>query len=221
MVGFSIGSLFFNSSKTELTVPPPTAGYSTKNNAYGITLTPSLGWFITDRTVVGALINFGIEHRQNTNEASGNTFAKNESNATNYGIGGFARNYFSNNTSDVTPFAQLLLSVGSGSLKNEGFFYNGSTYKDSYSGKGSGILNFTSGLSIGVTKIFSSTTGLDLSAGYTFSYSKNTVTSVTTRDVDIDGDIDETYYSKPTQKLKGHGFSINLGFQVIIERKKS
>lgn len=220
IIGASIGSIFFNSGTMEVTVPSPTTGYTVKNNSYGISLNPSMGWFITENLVVGTIINTTFKHEKTTNEASGNTYAEVENNSFNIGIGGFARNYFKSSPGKYVPFIQATLTAGSGTLKNEGFFYNGTAYKDTYSGKGSGIFNFNADLSIGLTKFLNENTGIDISAGYNFNYNKNTIKSTTFRDVDIDGDVDETLNSKPTQKTTNHGFTISAGYQVFLGKKE-
>lgn len=219
MLGASFAGLFYNSSKTILTVPAPTTGYNTRDNSFGFTHTPSVGWFITDQIVAGATLNLGIDRRKITNEANGNTYAKNESTTTRFGAGGFFRYYLNKSGNDI-PFLHFSLGAGSGTFKNEGFFYSGNAYKDTYSGKGSGIFNFNSGLSIGLSKLLSPTTAFDLSVGYQFSKMNNTLTSTTYRDVGIDGDTDETYISKPRQKTTMNGVILNMGLQVFLEKGK-
>ncbi len=62
-------------------------------------------------------------------------------------------------------------------------------------------------------------TGLDLFAGYTFSYDKNTFKTTTQVDLGNNGTIDQTTISDPTQKFTNHGFVIGLGFQIFLEKK--
>ena len=219
MLGASFAGLFYNSSETILTVPAPTTGHNTKENSFGFTHTPSVGWFITDQVVVGATLDLGIDKKKITNEAGGNTYAKNESTATRFGAGGFLRYYMKKSGNDI-PFIHLSLGAGSGTLKNEGFFYNGNAYKDTYSGKGSGIFNFNSTLAVGLSKLLSPTTAFDLSLGYRFAKMNNTLTSITYRDVGIDGDTDETYNSKPKQKTTLNGVFVSMGLQVFMEKNK-
>lgn len=220
MAGVSVGNIFLNSGSADYTFPPPTSGYSASNSSYGISLNPSMGWFISDNTVVGGMLNIGFTHQKNHNEASGNTYLKNENNIFNFGIGGFARNYFSNNSNSLRPFGQLSIGAGTGSLKNEGFFYNGTSYKDTYEGKSSGSFYFNAGLLFGFTKLLNDHTGLDIAAGYSFSYNKNNTKTTTLRDNGNNGTIDETIISDPTQKFTGHGFAFTLGYQVFLNRRK-
>ena len=218
IAGASIGSIFYNASKTTLEVPPPTTGYSTNNSSYGISITPNVGKFLTDRIAVGLLLDINIEKEKTTSEANGNTFQKNESTSTTFGAGVFARNYFSG-TKNV-PFVQILAAASTGTFKNEGFYYNGNTYKDVFSGKGSGIFSVRTGLLFGFTRFLSQNAGIDVAAGYNLKYSKFTLTSVTTRDVGINGTVDETYNSKPTQKTTEHGFALSVGLQIFLDHKK-
>ncbi len=221
MEGTAIGSSFFNSGKTDYSYPAPTTGYTSNNTALGIAINPMMGWFVSDNTVVGALLNLAFYHQKTFDEASGTTFNKNTSNIFNIGIGGFARNYFKS-SGNMIPFGQFNLNFGIGSSNNSGFKYVTSTspiYKDTYDGKSSGDFYANTGLAIGATKMLNSHTGLDFFAGYTFSYAKSTFKTTTLRDLDNNGTIDQTLISEPTQKFTNHGFTLGVGFQIFLDKK--
>jgi hypothetical protein len=178
-----------------------------------------MGWFVSDNTAIGALLNFGYSHQKMFDEnASGITFNKNISNSFNIGIGGFARNYFKSSGS-MMPFGQFNLNFGIGSSDNNGFYFIGGD-KSSYDGKSSGDFFINSGLALGFTKKINTYTGLDFYAGYTFSYNKKEFNTTTLTDLGNNGSIDQTAVSNPTQKFTNHGVSIGVGFQVFLDKRK-
>lgn len=219
MVGATVVSAFFNSGKTDYSYPPPTAGYTSNSNSFGITLNPSIGWFVSDNIAIGALLNVGYNHQKNFDEnASGVTFNKNIFNSFNFGIGGFARNYF-NSPGNLTPFGQFNLNAGIGSSSNNGFYFTNGD-KNTYDGKSSGDFFINTGLALGLTKMFNANTGLDFYVGYSFSYNKKEFKTTTLTDVGNDGSTDLTSISDPTQKFTNHGIAIGIGFQVFLDKKK-
>lgn len=218
MTGGTLGSGFFNSGKYDYSFPAPTAGYTSDANSFGISLSPNLGWFISDNTVVGARLSIGYNYEKNIDAFNNVTFRKKTDTKLQIGLGGFARNYFKSSGSFL-PFGEVHLDAGIGSSTTEGFTYT-TTYKDSYDGKSSGDFYGDAGLSFGATKMLNPHTGLDFFAGYTFFYNKTKFKTTTQRDVDINGSIDETRIDNPTTKLTNHGFTFGIGFQVFLGKRK-
>ena len=219
MVGATVVSAFFNSGKTDYSYPPPTTGYTSNSNSFGITLNPSIGWFVSDNIAIGTLLNIGYSHQKNFDEnSSGVTFNKNIFNSFNFGIGGFARNYF-NSSGNLTPFGQFNLNAGIGSSTNSGFYFTNGD-KNTYDGKSSGDFFINTGLALGFTKMLNTNTGLDFYVGYSFSYNKKEFKTTTLTDVGNNGSVDLTAISDPTQKFTNHGVAIGIGFQVFLDKKK-
>jgi hypothetical protein len=220
MAGATVASAFYNSGKSEYSFPPPTTGYTSNVSSFGISLTPSMGWFISDNTAVGATLTFSSsKYKTNdVSDANGNTFNKDNSARFNLGIGGFARNYFKTE-GNLLPFGQFNLSFGTGSSSSDGFTFSGND-KYSYDGKSSGDFFLNGGLSVGFTKMLNANTGLDFFAGYNYAYNKNTYKKTTKVDLGNNGTVDLTSVSEPTQKYTNHGASIGIGFQVFLDRKK-
>jgi hypothetical protein len=205
MVGASVASLFFNSGTSDQTITfiGSTTG---KVTGYGVNITPSLGWFISDNTAVGFTLALSPNGEKVTFEENGSTFQKDKFTNFNVGIGGFARNYFRSSGSFL-PFGQAGFDAGISSRKTDGFFYGGSapaTYKKTYDGKSSG-------------GFFAD---LDLYVGYNYAYNKNTMNLTTLRDDLIDGSIDETAKSETVTKYTNHRFILGVGFQVFLEKRK-
>lgn len=221
MAGASVGNIFFNSG-TQDADSPPIGSTTGKVTGFGVNLTPSLGWFITEKTAVGFSFTLNPSGQKVTFEESGSTFQKDKVNSFNIGIGGFIRNYFSSE-GRLLPFGQASLNGGISSRSTDGFFYGGSgptVYKETYDGKSSGGFFANLGLNLGLTKMLGEYTGLDLSIGYNFSYAKNTMKTTKLRDDLIDGDIDVTSENETTTKFTNHGFVLAVGFQVFLKGKK-
>jgi hypothetical protein len=220
MVGTSVGSIFFNNGNADITVGSIGSNTSKITN-YGVSISPSLGWFISDKTAIGATLNLNPNGQKTTYEQNGTTYQSDKSNGFNIGIGGFARNYFSGNKS-LAPFGQFSLNAGISSLKTEGFFYGGSgtgAYKQTYSGNSSGGFFANASLTAGFTKMMGENAGLDFYIGYNYSYNKNTFKRTNLRDNGNDGTIDERGENETTTKFTNHGFVLGVGFQVFLKRK--
>jgi hypothetical protein len=219
MVGATIGNSFFNSGKSDYSYPPPITGYTSNSNNFGITFNPSMGWFISDNTVIGALLNVGYDHQKIFNENSnGITYKKDITNNFNFGIGGFARNYFKS-SGTFMPFGQFNLNFGIGSTSNNGFYFINND-KSTYDGKSSGDFYINTGVALGLTKMLNEHTGLDFFVGYTYSYNKRDIKTTTLTDVGNNGSVDQTAISEPTLKFTNHGVNIGVGFQVFLEKRK-
>jgi len=222
MGGATVGSIFYNNGNVDVTYPPPTQGYSYNSNSFGVSIMPSMGWFISDNTAIGISLNINPSSIKNTYEFNGTTYKKDKSTPFNIGIGGFARNYFGTNSSFM-PFGQMSLNFGTSTQNTEGFFYGGSSsgaFKETYEGKSSGGFITNAALTFGLTKMLNAYTGIDLFAGYNYSYSKNTMKTTTLRDEGNNGSIDQTSISEPTTKFTNHGFVLGAGFQIFLETRK-
>ncbi len=220
MVGASIASLFYNSGNSEVTYPGIT-GYTSKNSGFGIRVEPNMGWFISEQTAVGGSLFINPTGQKVTYENAGTTFQEDKSNNFNIGLGAFARHYLGSGDSYM-PYGQFGFNFGISSATTEGFRYYDATidYKTAYNGKSSGGFFANASLQLGLTKMLGENAGLDIFAGYAYSYSKNTFKTTTTTDFGIDGSIETTAVSEPTTKFTNHGFSAGLGIQIFLRKKK-
>lgn len=219
MFGASFGSLLFNSGTADISVA--SIGSNTSRiTGYNISISPSLSWFVSDKTAVGMTLNINPNHQKTTYEQSGSTYQSDQNTSFNFGIGGLVRNYFTGKS--MLPFVQFSLNGGISTLKTEGFFYGGSgsgAYKTSYTGNANGGLFFNSSLSGGLTKMIGENAGLDFFLGYTFSYNKNVFKKTTLRDDGINGSIDTRAENETTTKFTNHGFNAGVGFQFFLRKK--
>jgi hypothetical protein len=220
MAGASVGSVLYNSGSSDVSFPSFN-GYTSKTTSYGLRIEPTLGWFISDKTAVGASLNINPTGEKVRYQDGGTTFQQDKNNSFNIGIGAFGRNYFKTDN-EWMPFGQFGFNLGITTTNTEGFSYSSGppTSKSTYDGKSSGGFFANASLQFGLTKMVGESTGLDFFAGYTYSYNKNTLKTVTSTDVGIDGDIDFTSSNEPTTKFTNHGFILGVGFQVFLKGKK-
>jgi hypothetical protein len=221
MVGASVASIFFNSGNADISVGSIGNNIS-KITSYGVSITPQLGWFISDKTAVGVTLNINPNGQKTTYEENGSTYQSDKSNGFNIGIGGFVRNYFSGKSAWM-PFGQFGLNGGISNLKTDGFFYYKSGvpyYKYTYSGNSSGGLFINSALNLGLTKMLGDNAGLDIFIGYNFSYNKNTFKRTTLYYLTSTDINPSTGKNESTTKFTNHGFALGVGFQVFLRGKK-
>jgi len=215
----SLGYVLFNPGIADISVA--SIGSNTSRiTGYNVSLSPSVAWFLSEKTAVGITLNLNPNHQKTTYEQSGSTYQSDQNTSFNFGLGGLVRNYFAGKT--WLPFAQFSLNGGLSTLKTEGFFYGGSgsgAYKTSYTGNASVGAFVNSSLSGGFTKMFGENAGLDIFLGYTFSYNKNVFKKTTLRDDGNNGSIDTRAENETTTKFTNHGFNAGVGFQFFLRKK--
>lgn len=218
MPGATTATLLFSSTNADVTFPGA-GGYTSKNTYFNTSITPSMGWFISEHTAVGVTLNINPISSSTSLQSGGNTFQRDEYSAFNFGIGVFARNYFGKG-STFLPFGQVGVNAGLASEDNNGFFIaNGNAYKTTYEGRSDGGFFTNANLSLGLTKMLNPHVGIDVYAGYNFSYTKNTLKTTTLRDENNNGSIDLTSVSEPTTKYTKHGLAVGVGLQIFLEKK--
>lgn len=219
MPGLSIGTAFFNSGKTEYA---PTSsnisGYTSNTRSGGFNFTPGIGWFVTNSLVAGGRLLAEYNYDKSSDEQNNVTFRRNVYKTFDTGLDLFVRKYILAQ-GNLIPFGQVNISGGTGSSKSNGFVY-ASGYKETYSGKSSGDFFAKAGLTLGVTKMLNEHAGIDLSAGYLYAHRKSTFKNNIQRDIGFDGTIDEEGVEETTTRKNNHGFSLSIGFQLFLGRRK-
>jgi hypothetical protein len=221
MVGASVASIFFNSGNSDISVASIGNNISKITN-YGISITPSIGWFISDKTAIGATLNINPNGQKTTYEQNGSTYQSDKSNGFNIGLGGFVRNYFTDKSAWM-PFGQFSVNAGISNLKTEGFFYyspGSFLYKSTYSGNSSGGFFANAAFAAGLTKMMGDNAGLDIFIGYNYSYNKNTFKRTTLDYISSTDNAPITRKNETTTKFTNHGFVLGVGFQVFLKGKK-
>jgi hypothetical protein len=217
MAGSSVSSAFVSGGTTDYTAPNATPS-SSNNTNINVSLTPSLGWFINSKTVIGGSLLLTYSRQKQSHVVSGTTDRKDNSRSTDYGIGGFVR-YYLGDLSSVKPFFHAYLNAGSGSGSSDGVSYS-NVDKATYEGKVSGKFFYNAGVNLGITRMFTPSAGLDIYAGYGYSHTKLHQRTDYKNDYTNPSLPDVTGYSEYDQKFSGHALNIGIGFQVFLSRKK-
>jgi hypothetical protein len=221
IIGASIAAGSFGAGTTEYTYPAA-QGFKVASTNYNFSLTPSYGVFISERTSIGASLLLNYAHSRIENKTlQDTTYKQDKSTNTDLGLGLFLRQYFSNGK-NLLPFAHVYVNGGTGFGSTSGFNYTSDqlgAYKDVYSGKISGKFFFNTGINIGVTKMLGSATGLDLFAGYFYSYTKYSSATDVNRDYS-NTQPDLTLQYQPTQKFTGSGLNVGIGLQFFLQPRK-
>lgn len=218
MAGATVATLIYNSGSTDSKVDQIGSSKSI-SKSYNVNLSPTLGWFISEKTAVGGSLILNPSGSKITYEQNNTTFQSDKNNRFDIGLGGFARHYLGK-SGQLLPFGQFGFNLGISSLKTEGFFYGGSgptAYKTSYEGSSSGGFFANASLQGGFTRMMGQNAGLDFYIGYTYGYNKNTFERTTLRDNGNDGTVDETLKNETTTKFTNHGFYLGVGFQVFLK----
>lgn len=221
MVGVSVASALYNHTTTDLTY---SAGSSTtSNDKFGISVNPSLGWFINENVAIGFAPVIGYSNQKILGKSStGSTYLKDKTTEFSFLIGGFSRYYFNGSGSATTRFfGQYNLALGLGSSKSDGFEYEQlGVYVDRYNRKSSGDFLANTGLTLGVSKFLTGKNALDFYIGYNFSFAKSNPTGTTVRDYSDPAIGDITTKPNYDQKVSGHNIIIGVAFQMFLEKKK-
>lgn len=220
MIGVSVASGMFSSGTTKYTYPTA-PGYITDNKNFSLSITPTYGYFLNSRTVIGAsLLIQSTYEKQNNKSLSDTIFSSSQSSNTDLGVGAFLRYYFSIDKS-FRPFLHVYLSGGTGFGNSSGYSYGTDffgAYKESYDGESSGRSFMNAGLNFGFTKMISGQVGIDAFAGYVFSYSKYETETSSVRDYTSPGGPDMVQKFQPTQKFTGNGLNFGVGLQVFLPK---
>ena len=220
MPGLTVATGLWSGNETEFTAPGATPS-TVENGNFSLQLTPSLGWFISDQAIVGALVTVGWNDDVSRQKSGGVTFLENNYSNIDFGVGGYFRYYFKS-TSSLRPFTHVFLSAGSGNTNTDGFnYYTVSTgsVRSTYEGRSSGKFYYNTGINAGVTKLLSANTGLDLYIGYLRTFNKATTKTDQFDDYSDPGTPDLRHSYENTRKITGIGISFGIGFQVFLSKK--
>lgn len=213
MVGFTVASGLWSAGESEFSAPNQTPSVTETGN-FSLQLTPSLGWFITDQTVIGGSVTIGINDQVARRKSAGITFSEDNYNNIDFGAGTFLRHYFKSGSS-FRPFTHLFFSAGSGTTKTDGFYYY-TDVKGTYEGKSSSKFYYNAGLNLGVTRLLNEHTGIDLYVGYLRTSNKATMKSEQLSDYTNPSTPDVRSSFETTQKFTNNGISFGVGFQIFL-----
>jgi hypothetical protein len=199
-----------------------TFDYSDGNNVsqndkkYALSLSPSIGVFLTDHLVFGGSLDVSYDHEKsvlnNTDPTQVGSIST--TNSTNYSVGPFLRYYFFNTTPSSTLFyLQGNAGIGSGSQNSTQNSTNTST-SNVYTAHAGSLLLFNAAGSLGITHFVSKTIGLDLAVSYLYNYEKYTdnFSNVTTNSAGVPNSNSGTF--KAT--LPQNGIGLSAGFHLFL-----
>ncbi|MCX8021041.1 MAG: hypothetical protein N2747_11170 [Chitinophagaceae bacterium] len=221
MAGTSVLSLLYNNGNADISVAQIGSTNSINRN-FNFSFSPSLGWFVSDATVVGASLNVNPKGSKISYEQNGTTYQSDKLNQFSIGVGSFVRHYLKSSSSYL-PFGQFGFNLGFSSLSSEGFQYSGANpnvIKRTYDGQSNGGFYANAGFLAGFTKLLGENAGLDFYLGYSFSFDKHTFKKTTLVDNGNNGSVDETLKNETTTRFINHGFSGGIGFQIFLKKKK-
>jgi hypothetical protein len=98
MVGASVASIFFNSGNTDISTTS-IGNATSKITSYGISITPQIGWFLSDKIAIGATLNINPNGQKTTYQENGSTYQSDKSNGFNIGLAPLSASYFAGNSS--------------------------------------------------------------------------------------------------------------------------
>ncbi len=161
-VGINIANMNFSANNSSFDPESGGSSSSTTNNL-NFSISPSMGWFMSEKLLVGGLINLNFFNSKY--DAGRNNNAKN--NDVTFGLGVFGRYYLG--AGGFMPFLQASAGAGFGSGKETGLStitVPGGTEK--YTTERKGILNLNAGIGGGLTKMVNKNVGFDLGLNYNF-----------------------------------------------------
>ena len=204
LIGTDIGGANLNFSSSQYSYPPDPTIFKDKSTAFGITVDPSIGYFLSDSIVAGAFLNLyfssGTDDSSTTGSPATSTGTSSELGAS---LGPYLRIYFGDNNGKGMPYIQF--TAGINILPFYSYKYTpssgvGYSYKyDSYS-------SWNAGVEIGYEHYLNPHVGIEYYIGYGYSHVKQV-----THDEYTNGAI----YSDASEN-SSHGISFGVGLQIHL-----
>jgi Outer membrane protein beta-barrel domain len=218
LVETSMGDININTGKTKYESPTNvTSRYNSKS--FGITLSPRVGFFLSDNFVLGTEVNISL---YNSNEDDFNSTGVKTSDSkfrsTSIGLSPFARLYFPGKNPRSVFYGQLSAGFNTDvSRKQDYVYYNAlgaitNKFKYNYSKKPS---NYGGNVKVGWNRFLTESIALNMDLGYEFR--RNTQTSTYTNTPAV-GPATTSTSSKYTYNRSGVVWG--LGFTMFIPCKK-
>jgi hypothetical protein len=175
MVGTTIGTSGFSDANSNYMYDVGTLK-STGTNTFTFSAGPQIGVFLSPHLVFGATpsVSLSTSHVNTTTTNTNNsvTGSSTSTTTTTFSIGPFLRYYLLAIPGNNWLYLQANGAIGSGTGSSSGNSYT-TTALTNTSGKISGILNWNTGASLGLTHLFYRRIGLDLAFGYNYSHTHN------------------------------------------------
>jgi hypothetical protein len=218
LVETSLGNITVNSGKTKYESPTAVTS-SYKTNTFGITLSPRVGFFLSDNFVLGTELKIDIYNsKEDDFNGAGVKSSDSKFSETSIGLTPFARLYFPGKNPKSVFYGQLSAGFNVDvSRKQDYVYYNAlgaitSKFKYNYEKK---PFSYAGDARVGWNRFLTESIALNMDLGYEFR--RNTQTSTYTQTPTI-GPATTSTSSKYTYDRSGVIW--NLGFSMFIPCKK-
>lgn len=211
MIGTYVGSGSYSSSNYKSTYSyAPATEYKSEYKSFSIGVGPEIGWYITDRLVLGTSLGLSYYHQtsKSSNTTTTNT-SSSKSNSFSFSAGPSARLYFGEKNDKGAPFVWLGANISFYPSDNTSYKNDPLTYDYTYKTKN--YVSWGFGPRVGYEHFFNQHVGLQYYIGYTYSHYSTTYT--------YDYTVGGTDFSYKT-KYNAGGINFGAGLNFHLEKNK-
>lgn len=206
LLGVGIGSIYFTNSDSETSYSNTPTVYLNDTRSFGMTIYPSVGWFVKDNFVVGGNLSFNISNsKSDSSNDSNTTTSETKSSYPSLYIGPFARYYFGN-SSEGKPFVHVNAQYGLGKGKSESSSSSGSSSETNSHYK----TDWNAGLAVGYEYFLSEYIGVYATLGIQYSQNITIYEYEPSTGSGYDYTSDYSRFNVP----------LNIGLQIHLPEKK-
>lgn len=212
LVGVSIGSGNFSSSKYDYVYSSTTTTYDGDSKSFNIGISPDIGWYLTDRFVLGTSLNlYYYTNKYNSGNSSTTVTSKSSSNGLSFSIGPTARMYLGKMNSKGMPYVSLMTGLSFYPSDNGEASNSSNTYHYTYKTKN--YFSWNIGPRVGYEHFFNERIGLHYYIGYNYNKYKYKY--------DYDYTVGGTDYSYTYNSHSSNvAFGVGLQIHMDCEKKK-
>ncbi|HEY6063353.1 MAG TPA: hypothetical protein VIV35_07070 [Chitinophagaceae bacterium] len=210
LVGVNVGSGSFSSSKYDYIYSNTTTTYNGDSKSFNIGIGPEIGWYLTDRLVVGTYLSLYYYH-SNSNSGNSSTAVTSNSNSNSlyFTLGPSARLYLGKNNGKGMPYVSLLTGLSFYPSDNGEASNSTNTYHYTYKTKN--YFSWNIGPRFGYEHFFNQSLGLHYYIGYNYNKYKYKY--------DYDYSVGGTDYSY-TYNSHSHNVTFGVGLQMHLDCEK-
>jgi hypothetical protein len=172
LVSAYLGSGGFSSNKNDYTYSTsPGTTYNSDSKNFNIGVGPEVGWYLTDRLVVGTYLGLSYNNSKNNSGNSSSTVTGHgKSNTLYFNLGPSARLYLGKNNDKGMPYLRLVTGLSFYPSDNGESYNSTNTYHYTYKTKN--YLYWNLGPQLGYEHFLNQHIGLQYYIGYNYSHSK-------------------------------------------------
>src|SRR5690242_14582632 len=210
LVGVTLGSGGFSSSKYDYMYSSTTVTYNGDSKSFNIGISPDVGCYLTDRFVLGASVGLSYNHSSGSSGNSTTTVtSSSKANSLYFSLGPYGRLYLGKNNGKGMPYIQLNTGLSFYPSDDGEAFNSSNTYHYTY--KTRKYFSWNLGPRFGYEHFFNESLGLHYYIGYNYSKYKYTY--------EYDYSVGGTDYSY-TYDAHSHNIVFGVGLQMHLDCKK-